>query len=185
MSNHLEEKPKSKKKGIFVIICIIIIIIAIASNGEDKSSPASSNDISVTNDNDNSVANNNTTVEKSQVIYEDKNFLVKITDYEYKNITDRIIVKVYIENNSNINTSFTISGSISIDGYTLSGGYFYEEIQANTKANKEFYVYDLKTNNLDGTNVKELKFNFDIYQSENYIIKNRIIENKAITYIFK
>ena len=167
---------KSKKKPIWIIIVAIIVVLGFIGIMFVSDDTNSNNDSSNKQENE---------VDKSAVLYKDNEFLVKITDYEYKSITDRIVVNFYIENNSNTETTFLIDGNVAIDGYMVDGGYLYEVIKANAKATKEISLYNLKDKNVIGKDAKEMRFDFNIYQSEKYMIKNRILDKKEMIYTFK
>jgi len=124
-------------------------------------------------------------VDKNYVIYQGNDILVKIIGYEYKSKTDTIVVTIYIENNSDTDTAFTIDGDVSIDGYMVDGGYFYQIVNSNTKATEEFRLYNLKDSKLDGNKIKEMRCKFDIYQTKDYFISNRILDDGTIIYRFK
>lgn len=129
--------------------------------------------------------NPNTKVDKSAIIYEDSNFIFKITDYEVKSITDTIVLKIYVENKSSVETSFTFDGDPVVDGYNLDGGYFYESLMPNSKLNETVNIYGFNENNLDRNKVKDLVLTYSIYQSENFIINNRIVDESTFNYTFK
>jgi len=127
----------------------------------------------------------NNEVDKSYIIYQENDILVKIIDYEYRSKIDKIVVTMYIENNTDTDTTFTIDGNVSIDGFMVDGGYFYQIVNSNTKATEKFSLYNLKDNELDGEKIKEMIFKFDIYQTENHFIINRILDDSIIIYRFK
>lgn len=177
--NKKNNNKKSNKTAIIIIVVIVALLVigGVSSLGKENNlSDNSDNTNESTNENNDSSAN------ESVIIYQDDDFLVEITNWEYKFISDRIVLSLYIENNSDTDTNFLIDDGISIDGYMVDGGYFYKTVNANTKTNEEVSVYGLKDNDIDGENAKEMNFKLDIYQSENYIITNRIIENQEITY---
>lgn len=158
-----------------IIVAVFIIIIAGATSGTNKTD----------NDENKNNKSEQTVIDKSYIVYQDANFLVKIIDYKYNNITDSITVNFYMENNSDKDTTFNINGNISIDGIMIDGGSLYKVVKSQSKANKEMLLYNLKKNNIDGKTCSNMKFNLDIYQSENYIINNRILNNQEFTYYFK
>ena len=129
-------------------------------------------------------ANNEIDKDLSKVIYKDDNFLVKITNYEYSKIKNTIKVNMYIENNSDKDTTFTIDGDISINSVMVNGGYFYQEVNSKAKANTSFTLSNLKDNNINENNLKKMQFKFDIYQSRNYMIENRIVDDWQVIYEF-
>lgn len=170
---------KQKKIPTWVIVLLVILafgIIGNALNDENKK---------VNKENNTNEEAKKEKVDKSAILYQDDSFVAKIVDYKYKPITDSIVIQLYLENNSDTDTTFSIDSNISIDNTMVEGGYLYEVVKSSSKANKEITVYSLKKNGLNGENVKEMKFNLNIYQSENYIINNRIVDNQEMIYQFK
>lgn len=173
-----EKKPIYKKMWFWgVIIFLIFFSIGMSTNNEDTNTnkQTSSN-----------IQESNIEADKdiSKVIYEDNNFLVKITDYEYSKITNTVKVNMYIENNSEKDTTFTIDGNVSINGITVKGGYFYQQVNAKTKANASFTLSNLKESNINEKNLEKMQFKLDIYQSKNYMIENRIVDDLQVIYEF-
>lgn len=123
-------------------------------------------------------------VDKTFVVYNENNLLVKITNYEFSNLIDRIKVTFYIENNSDIETTFSISKDVSINDCMMNGGHLYENVKPHSKTIKEVSIYDLEKYDLDKNNIETLKFNFDIYHSEHYMITDRILDNQEFVYKF-
>lgn len=173
---------KKKKTPIWLIVLCVIIGVGVISSIFNKN-----NDNNIKNKTNNKKENEQQVkkIDKSAVIYQDNEFLVKIMDYEYKSITDRLIVSFYIENNSNIDTSFTTDNNVSIDDYTIKSIPIYEDVKSNSKVNTKMTLYSLKENNLDGDKINKMRFNLEIYQSDGYVIKNRILKSKEYSYIFK
>ena len=172
---------KKKKIPTWIIVLLVILafgIVGNALNSEEKEEKKESNIKEEEKE-------ETQKVDKSSVLYQDDNFIAKIVDYEYKPITDRIVIKLYFENNSDKDTTFLIDSNVSVDGIMVDGRNVYEVVKPNTKSNKEMTIYNLNQNGLDGENVNEMKFNLNIYQSENYIINNRIVDNQEMTYQFK
>lgn len=166
----------AKKKNIFqqwwfwfLLIIVIILMSGMISRQNKKEVVTSKNSVDK---------------DLSMMIYEDKEFIVKIVNYEYNNITNSIKFNVYIENNSDKDTHFNIDGHVSVNGYMVEGGYFVETVNAKSKANKSFIVRDLEKNGINNSNLKDMKFKFEIYRSENYIITERIVDNLEVTYNF-
>ena len=197
---------RNKQKTKFPVWAIILIsfaaigFIAVIFSSDtgssnlknDNSNNQSNNQTNNDNNNNNQKPNNKEEqkkpekIDKSQIIYQDDNFLVKITDYKRKPITNTIVIYFYIENNSDIDTNFRTDSNVSLDGYMANGGYFYETVKAHTKTNATMNIYNLDNNKeIDVDTVKEMKFNFEIYQSENYLITNRILEKEEFTYTLK
>lgn len=180
----MEEKNTAKKKfnekhPVILFIILFIVLVIIFGGGSSNKDKARSNVTAGSKTEQTEVAK-----DKSLVIYKDENFLVKITDYEYRPVSGSLKFSVYIENNSKTDTCFSIDGDVSVNGYMMDGGYFYETVNANSKANKEFLVTGLNKNNLKEADLKEMKFKFDVYQSKNYVIQKRIVDDKKITYKF-
>lgn len=179
MASHEEkEKKPIYKKGWFWIVIVFFIFWSIGMS--QKTNTDTNKQTSSTIQESNSETNQDV----SKVIYEDNNFLVKITNYEYSKITNSIKVNLYIENNSDKDTTFTIDGNTSINDIMVEGGYFYQEVNAKTKANASFTLSNLKDNNINESNLEKMQFKFDIYQSKNYIIENRIVDDLQVTYEF-
>lgn len=180
--NKENNNKKSNKAVIIVVIVVALLVIGGVSSLSKETNLSDNSDNTNEASNENINENTDSSANESVIIYQDDDFLVEITNWEYKSISDRIVLSVYIENNSDTDTNFLIDDGISIDGYMVDGGYFYKTVNANTKTNEEVSVYGLKDNDIDGENAKEMKFKLDIYQSENYIITNRIVENQEIAY---
>ena len=93
MTNHEEKEKKPIYKKVWFWIVIVFFIFW--SIGMSKK---------VDTNNQTSLGAQESNVEinhdVSKVIYEDNDFLVKITNYEYSKITNSIKVNMYIENNS-------------------------------------------------------------------------------------
>lgn len=177
MTNHEEkEKKPIYKKVWFWIVIVFFIFWSIGMSkkvdtNNQTSSGAQESNVEINHD-------------VSKVIYEDNDFLVKITNYEYSKITNSIKVNMYIENNSDKDTTFTIDGNTSINNTMVDGGYFYQEVNAKAKANASFTLSNLKDNNINESNLEKMQFKFDIYQSKNYIIENRIVDDLQVIYDF-
>lgn len=165
---------KKKKFPIWAIILIVLgglaMLSSLFSNGLDSDPKDSSKEETA-----NTVA----------TIYDDGIYIFKIMEYDEGLSTETIKIKAYLENNSDESISFTLEKPISIDGFTVDGGYLYEEIAPKTKKNVEINVYGLSKNNLKSTSVKEISFGLSIYKSENMIIKKRIVDNQRFKYEFK
>lgn len=171
------KKPIYKKWWFWVIIIFFIFwSIGISQRrNEDVTQKVSSNIQDIDNKIDKDL---------SKVIYQDKNFLVKITDYEYSNVSNVIKVNMYIENNSDKDTTFTINSGVSINSTMVKGGYFYQEVNSKTKANSSFTLSNLRENNINENNLEKMQFKLNIYQSKNYVIENRIADNLNVVYEF-
>lgn len=179
MSENLtkNKKPIYKKWWFWVlIICFILWSIGISQRKNEGVMQKVSSNIQNTK--------NKTDKDLSKVIYKDENFLVKITGYEYSNISNVIKVNMYIENNSDKDTTFTINCGVSINDTMVKGGYFYQEVNSKTKANSSFTLSNLKENNINESNLEKMQFKLNIYQSKNYIIKNRIADDLNVVYEF-
>lgn len=171
-----QRENKFYRKWWFWLIVILIILGSIGANMKK-------------NNTENNIATNKqiedtTQKDLSKIIYEDDKFLVKITDYEYSKITNTIKINIYIENNSNKDTTFVIDGDVSINSFMVKGGYFYQEVNANTKSKSSFTVSNLKDNNISESNLEKMQFKLDIYQSKNYMIENRIADDLQVIYEF-
>lgn len=117
-------------------------------------------------------------------IYNKNNIIIKITDYQYDNITGNLKVNLYIENNTSQDLTFTIDGSVTLNDYSVDT-YFYKEVNSETKSNESFVLRNLDNNNIKKEDLSIMKFNLDIYHSENYYIDNRIEDNLEIVYEFQ
>lgn len=171
-----------KRKNIFykiLFFLIIIIIIAYINMVNIAENKYTNNLLEQTSSN-----TENNIKDLSHTIYEKNDLLMKISNYEYSEIMDRITIYVYIENNSTKDLVFTIDGDISINGYMVEGGYFYQEVNANTKCNTSFIIRNLKKNIAIQEKILNMKFKLDIYHSENYWIDERIEDNLEINYDF-
>ena len=185
MGDHLkEEKKPIYKKWWFWAIVIFLIWGSIGAN-QNITNKNNNVETSSNIQEDNTKVGTETNQDLSKVIFEDKNFLVKIINYEYSKVTNTIKVNMYIENNSDRNTTFTIDGNVSINNSTVKGGYFYQEVNSKTKTNASFTVSNLKDNGINENNIEKMQFNFDIYQSKDYMIDQRIADDLQITYEFK
>ena len=167
---------KHNRSMVFLpVIIFLIILIIIGYVGENDTSETSSNIKS------NTISEQK--VDKSKVIYNKNNILIKITDYTYHAFTGSLEIKLYIENNSKKDLSFTIDGDVTLNDYTTDA-YFYEVVNQGTKSNKSFTVYGLNENNIKEDDLSKMKFKLDIYHSENYYIDERIENNYKIEYKF-
>lgn len=179
MKNPEDPKPFYKKAWFWIAIVIILAILFSSSGNQNTNTN--------TNTSLNSNSNENTTTTTSEgidtIIYDDNDIIIKITGYEYHSISDYLEVSIYIENNSKQDINITIDGDASVDGYTLDT-YFYETVNAETKSNTSFSVHDLYENGLNGDSLKSIKFKFDIYHSDNYLIDERIEDDLEISYEF-
>lgn len=187
-NNEKNRSIKNNQKGNNFLIYISILLIILALIFAGMASILESFIPKDNSKNENNTSNNyenNVEVDKTYVVYQDDDFLVKIIDYEYNSVFDEIMVKMYIENNSDIDTTFTIDGDVSIDEFMVDGGYFYQVVNAKKKATETFSLYNLKDKGVVGEEAKEMKFKFDIYQSSDYLINNRILDDELVNYEFK
>lgn len=67
----------------------------------------------------------------------------------------------------------------------VKGGYLYQKVNSKAKANINFKLTNLKTNGINNKNLSKMQFKFDIYQSKDFVINNRIVDDLKVIYDFK
>lgn len=94
----------------------------------------------------------NTTV-KNQKIFDDKNVVIKATGFEECVFCDK--VKIYIENNSNLNLSF-YAHAYAVNGIMTDDSIYYMDcdVASGKKANTEL---DIKNSFMKENNIKDIK----------------------------
>lgn len=196
------KKPFYKKWWFWVII--IIILGAIGSNMSDSEKNTQDNSQSTqqeatqntqpvaeqkekkeqkeeTKQNSDDSSNSDS---KEQTIYDKNNILIQVKDYEYHSVMGYLDIKLYIENNTKEDLTFTMDGDVTINDTSLSSG-FYEDINHGTKKNVTISIYDLEENNIKENELSVLKFKLDIYNPDNFITKGKLEEGFKFKYKFK
>ena len=166
---------KQKRKfGITGLIISSLVFFIIAGNVINNSIE---NTRSIQN------TNYNQNIDKSKVIYDKNNILIKITDYKFNKIEGNLEIYLYIENNTEQDLTFKIDNNATLNDYTVDTN-FYKVINKNTKSNEKFILKGLKNNNIKEEDLSIMKLKLNIYHSENYYIDNRIEDNLEIEYEF-
>lgn len=166
---------KQKRKfGITGLIMSLLVLFIVAGN-------VINNSIENTKNVQNIDYNQN--IDKSKVIYDKNNILIKITNYKYNNVEGNLEVYLYIENNTEQDLTFKIDNNATLNDYTVDTN-FYEVINKNTKSNEKIILRGLKNNNIKEEDLSIMKLKLDIYHSENYYIDQRIEDNLEIEYEF-
>ena len=163
-----------RKFGIAGLIMSSLVLFIVAGN-------VINNSIENTNNVQNIDYNQN--IDKSKVIYDKNNILIKITNYKYNNAEGNLEVYLYIENNTEQDLTFKIDNNATLNDYTVDTN-FYEVINKNTKSNEKIILRGLKNNNIKEDDLSIMKLKLDIYHSENYYIDQRIEDNLEIEYEF-
>lgn len=185
----MEGKKKPIYKRIWFWVVIVVLVIGIGSMSDDDTETTKDNTTKVssaakTDDNEDAeVVDDETEKIKEQVLYDKNDILIKVTGYEYHSVMDYLELKVYIENNSKQDLTFTVDGDVTLDGYSL-GTFFCEEINKGTKKNATIDIRELGENGIKEETLKKLTFKMDIYHSENYITEDIIEEDFKMVYKF-
>jgi len=167
-----------KKRGLGIagiIISLIMLFILIRNIDIDN--------VNTSNNSYTNTLEQSEKVDKSREVYNKNGILIKITNYEYNTITGNLDIDIYIENNTKQDLSFKIDENVTLNDYTVDT-YFYEIINKETKSNKTFTLNGLNKNNIKEEDLSIMKFDIDIYHSEDYYIDNRIEDNLQIIYEF-
>lgn len=165
-----------RKFGIAGLIMSSLVLFIVAGN-------VINNSIENTNTKNAQNTNYNQNIDKSKVIYDKNNILIKITNYKYNNAEGNLEVYLYIKNNTEQDLTFKIDNNATLNDYTVDTN-FYEVINKNTKSNEKIILRGLKNNNIKEDDLSIMKLKLDIYHSENYYIDQRIEDNLEIEYEF-
>ena len=164
-----------RKFGIAGLIMSSLVLFIVAGN-------VINNSIENTNTKNAQNTNYNQNIDKSKVIYDKNNILIKITDYKFNKIEGNLEIYLYIENNTEQDLTFKINNNATLNDYTVDTN-FYKVINKNTKSNEKFILKGLKNNNIK-EDLSIMRLKLDIYHSENYYIDQRIEDNLEIEYEF-
>lgn len=166
---------KKRKFGISGVIISSLVLFIVVGNIINNSK--------INNTNNVQNISYNQEVDKSKEVYNKNGILINITNYKYNVITGTLNINIYIENNTEQDLTFKIDGNATLNDYTVDT-YFYEVINKETKSNKTFTLNGLNKNKIKEEDLSIMKFDIDIYHSEDYYIDNRIEDNLQITYEF-
>ena len=190
------KKPIYKKWWFWVIVVVIVAAVGSGSAGSsgDKKENADTKTEAVAN-NDNS---NETEAEKDQktekktakkeeskekVVYNKNNILIKFIGYDFHSVLGYLEVKMYIENNSEEDLTFSMDGDVTLNGYSLNSS-LYEEINKGTKKNVTLNIYDLQDNNIEEKDLSSLSFKLDIYNPDVFLTDGYVEDNLKVKYKF-
>lgn len=190
------KKPIYKKWWFWVIVVVIVAAVGSGSAGSsgDKKENANTKTEAVAN-NDNS---NETEAAKEQkpekktakkeeskekVVYNKNNILIKFIGYDFHSVLGYLEVKMYIENNSEEDLTFSMDGDVSLNGYSLNSS-LYEEINKGTKKNVTLNIYDLQDNNIEEKDLSSLSFKLDIYNPDVFLTDGYVEDNLKVKYKF-
>lgn len=190
------KKPIYKKWWFWVIVVVIVAAVGSGSAGSsgDKKENADTKTESVAN-NDNS---NETEAAKEQktekktakkeeskekVVYNKNNILIKFIGYDFHSVLGYLEVKMYIENNSEEDLTFSMDGDVTLNGYSLNSS-LYEEINKGTKKNVTLNIYDLQDNNIEEKDLSSLSFKLDIYNPDVFLTDGYVEDNLKVKYKF-
>lgn len=190
------KKPIYKKWWFWVIVVVIVAAVGSGSAGSsgDKKENANTKTEAVAN-NDNS---NETEAAKEQkpekktakkeeskekVVYNKNNILIKFIGYDFHSVLGYLEVKMYIENNSEEDLTFSMDGDVTLNGYSLNSS-LYEEINKGTKKNVTLNIYDLQDNNIEEKDLSSLSFKLDIYNPDVFLTDGYVEDNLKVKYKF-
>lgn len=190
------KKPIYKKWWFWVIVVVIVAAVGSGSAGSsgDKKENANTKTEAVAN-NDNSNATEAAKEQKTEkktakkeeskekVVYNKKNILIKFIGYDFHSVLGYLEVKMYIENNSEEDLTFSMDGDVSLNGYSLNSS-LYEEINKGTKKNVTLNIYDLQDNNIEEKDLSSLSFKLDIYNPDVFLTDGYVEDNLKVKYKF-
>lgn len=190
------KKPIYKKWWFWVIVVVIVAAVGSGSAGSsgDKKENANTKTEAVAN-NDNSNETEATKEQKTEkktakkeeskekVVYNKNNILIKFIGYDFHSVLGYLEVKMYIENNSKEDLTFSMDGDVSLNGYSLNSS-LYEEINKGTKKNVTLNIYDLQDNNIEEKDLSSLSFKLDIYNPDVFLTDGYVEDNLKVKYKF-
>lgn len=190
------KKPIYKKWWFWVIVVVIVAAVgsgSAGSSGDKKENANTKTEAVANNDNSNETeaAKEQKTEKKTakkeeskeKVVYNKKNILIKFIGYDFHSVLGYLEVKMYIENNSEEDLTFSMDGDVSLNGYSLNSS-LYEEINKGTKKNVTLNIYDLQDNNIEEKDLSSLSFKLDIYNPDVFLTDGYVEDNLKVKYKF-
>ena len=140
------KKPIYKKWWFWVIVVVIVAAVgsgSAGSSGDKKENANTKTEAVANNDNSNETeaAKEQKTEKKTakkeeskeKVVYNKKNILIKFIGYDFHSVLGYLEVKMYIENNSEEDLTFSMDGDVSLNGYSLNSSYMKKLIRVQRK----------------------------------------------------
>lgn len=190
------KKPIYKKWWFWVIVVVIVAAVgsgSAGSSGDKKENADTKTEAVANNDNSNETeaAKEQKTEKKTakkeeskeKVVYNKNNILIKFIGYDFHSVLGYLEVKMYIENNSEEDLTFSIDGDVTLNGYSLNSS-LYEEINKGTKKNVTLNIYDLQDNNIEEKDLSSLSFKLDIYNPDVFLTDGYVEDNLKVKYKF-
>lgn len=190
------KKPIYKKWWFWVIVVVIVAAVgsgSAGSSGDKKENANTKTEAVANNDNSNETeaAKEQKTEKKTakkeeskeKVVYNKNNILIKFIGYDFHSVLGYLEVKMYIENNSEEDLTFSMDGDVSLNGYSLNSS-LYEEINKGTKKNVTLNIYDLQDNNIEEKDLFSLSFKLDIYNPDVFLTDGYVEDNLKVKYKF-
>ena len=190
------KKPIYKKWWFWVIVVVIVAAVgsgSAGSSGDKKENANTKTEAVANNDNSNETeaAKEQKTEKKTakkeeskeKVVYNKNNILIKFIGYDFHSVLGYLEVKMYIENNSKEDLTFSMDGDVSLNGYSLNSS-LYEEINKGTKKNVTLNIYDLQDNNIEEKDLSSLSFKLDIYNPDVFLTDGYVEDNLKVKYKF-
>lgn len=190
------KKPIYKKWWFWVIVVVIVAAVgsgSAGSSGDKKENANTKTEAVANNDNSNETeaAKEQKTEKKTakkeeskeRVVYNKNNILIKFIGYDFHSVLGYLEVKMYIENNSEEDLTFSMDGDVSLNGYSLNSS-LYEEINKGTKKNVTLNIYDLQDNNIEEKDLSSLSFKLDIYNPDVFLTDGYVEDNLKVKYKF-
>lgn len=190
------KKPIYKKWWVWVIVVVIVAAVgsgSAGSSGDKKENADTKTEAVANNDNSNETeaAKEQKTEKKTakkeeskeKVVYNKNNILIKFIGYDFHSVLGYLEVKMYIENNSEEDLTFSMDGDVTLNGYSLNSS-LYEEINKGTKKNVTLNIYDLQDNNIEEKDLSSLSFKLDIYNPDVFLTDGYVEDNLKVKYKF-
>ena len=190
------KKPIYKKWWFWVIVVVIVAAVGsgyAGSSGDKKENADTKTEAVANNDNSNETeaAKEQKTEKKTakkeeskeKVVYNKNNILIKFIGYDFHSVLGYLEVKMYIENNSEEDLTFSMDGDVTLNGYSLNSS-LYEEINKGTKKNVTLNIYDLQDNNIEEKDLSSLSFKLDIYNPDVFLTDGYVEDNLKVKYKF-
>ena len=190
------KKPIYKKWWFWVIVVVIVAAVgsgSAGSSGDKKENADTKTEAVANNDNSNETeaAKEQKTEKKTakkeeskeKVVYNKNNILIKFIGYDFHSVLGYLEVKMYIENNSEEDLTFSMDGDVTLNGYSLNSS-LYEEINKGTKKNVTLNIYDLQDNNIEEKDLSSLSFKLDIYNPDVFLTDGYVEDNLKFKYKF-
>lgn len=190
------KKPIYKKWWFWVIVVVIVAAVgsgSAGSSGDKKENADTKTEAVANNDNSNETeaAKEQKTEKKTakkeeskeKVVYNKNNILIKFIGHDFHSVLGYLEVKMYIENNSEEDLTFSMDGDVTLNGYSLNSS-LYEEINKGTKKNVTLNIYDLQDNNIEEKDLSSLSFKLDIYNPDVFLTDGYVEDNLKVKYKF-